>query len=136
MTLVSRSRRFRYCLYEAAIALTDLDYIVFYEKADSQIRPSAGDLPSATPREDSGRFLTAMPIWIKEKLYLKDTLKNCLATLAGCKSGRCPPPVHRAPPIACGLGIFPEPFEHDAVLCMDGVGEWGHPPSGRAAAIV
>jgi carbamoyltransferase len=114
----------RYCLSEAAIALTDLDYIVFYDKPILKFDRLLETYLSYAPRGFRS-FLTAMPIWIKEKLYLKDALKNCLATLAGCKRRALPPLLftehHQS---HAASAFFPSPFENAAVLCMDGVGEW------------
>jgi carbamoyltransferase len=70
-------------------------------------------------------LITAMVIWLKEKLYLKTLLKKELATIAACKNSQLPPLLftehHQA---HSASAFFPSPFEHAAVLCLDGVGEW------------
>jgi carbamoyltransferase len=114
----------RYCLSEAQIDLADLDYIVFYDKPILKFDRLLETYLSYAPRGFRS-FLTAMPIWIKEKLYLKDTLKNNLATLGGCRKQSMPPLLftehHQS---HAASAFYPSPFEHAAVLCMDGVGEW------------
>jgi carbamoyltransferase len=66
-----------------------------------------------------------MPIWLKEKLYLKTTLKRELAGLGECKIAELPPLLfsehHQS---HAASAFFPSPFERAAVLCLDGVGEW------------
>jgi carbamoyltransferase len=70
-------------------------------------------------------FLAAMPVWMKEKLYLKATLKKEFARLAGCKESALPPLLfaehHQS---HAASAFYPSPYERAAVLCLDGVGEW------------
>jgi len=113
-----------YCLSEAAIDLTDLDYIVFYDKPILKFDRLLETYLSYAPRGFRS-FLAAMPTWMSEKLYLKDSLRKNLATLGGCKWRAVPPLLftehHHS---HAASAFFPSPFEHAAVLCMDGVGEW------------
>jgi carbamoyltransferase len=66
-----------------------------------------------------------MPVWLKEKLYLKSVLKKELAALGTCSKKSLPPLLfsghHQS---HAASAFFPSPFERAAVLCMDGVGEW------------
>ncbi len=70
-------------------------------------------------------FLIAMPIWLKEKLYLKSTLKQELAKLGDCDKEDLPRLLftehHQS---HAASAFYPSPFESAAVLCLDGVGEW------------
>jgi carbamoyltransferase len=72
-----------------------------------------------------GSFLTAMPVWLKEKLNLRSALKRELASLDGGKLNDLPPLLftehHQA---HAASAFFASPFWHAAVLCLDGVGEW------------
>jgi carbamoyltransferase len=114
----------RYCLSEVGIDLTDLDYIVFYDKPILKFDRLLETYLSYAPRGFRS-FLAAMPTWISEKLYLKDSLRKSLATLGGCKWRALPPLLftehHHS---HAASAFFPSPFEQAAVLCMDGVGEW------------
>lgn len=114
----------RYCLSEAAMGLTDLDYIVFYDKPLLKFDRLLDTYLSYAPRGFRS-FLAAMPTWLKDKLYLKSMLKHSLAALAACKSRDLPSLLfaehHQS---HAASAFFPSPFEHAAVLCMDGVGEW------------
>jgi carbamoyltransferase len=66
-----------------------------------------------------------MPVWLKEKLFLKSTLKKELASLGGLKQKKLPPLMftehHQA---HAASAFFPSPYKEAAVLCLDGVGEW------------
>jgi len=114
----------RYCLQEAHCAVTDLKYIVFYDKPLVKFERLLETYLSFAPR---GRrsFVAAMPVWLKEKLFLKAMLCKEFAALAGVKKSALPPLLftehHEA---HAASAFFPSPFRTAAVLCMDGVGEW------------
>jgi carbamoyltransferase len=113
-----------YCLSEAGISLTDLDDIVFYDKPLLKFERLLETYLSYAPHGIRS-FIAAMPVWLKEKLYLKNTLKRELAALAGCKIGQLPKLLfaehHQS---HAASAFFASPFEKSAVLCLDGVGEW------------
>ncbi|MEL7451497.1 MAG: carbamoyltransferase, partial [Pseudomonadota bacterium] len=113
-----------WCLDEAGVALTDVQRVVFYDKPLVKFERLLETYLSYAPR-GLRSFLAAMPIWLKEKLFLKITLRNALADLGQCKVQELP--------ALCFAGhhqshaasaFFPSPFESAAVLCLDGVGEW------------
>lgn len=114
----------RYCLQAGQCAITDLHYIVFYDKPLVKFERLLETYLAFAPR---GRrsFVAALPVWLKEKLFLKSTLRQELAALAGVKASALPPILftehHEA---HAASAFFPSPFRTAAVLCMDGVGEW------------
>jgi carbamoyltransferase len=113
-----------YTLKEAKISLGQLDYIVFYEKPlltfDRLLETYLAYAPQGLQS-----FISAMSVWLQEKLYLKTVLKKALAELGNCKPKQLPPLLfgehHQS---HAASAFFPSPFEKAAVLCMDGVGEW------------
>jgi carbamoyltransferase len=113
-----------YTLKEAKISLGQLDYIVFYEKPlltfDRLLETYLAYAPQGLQS-----FISAMSVWLQEKLYLKTVLKKALAELGNCKPKQLPPLLfgehHQS---HAASAFFPSPFEKSAVLCMDGVGEW------------
>ena len=113
-----------YCLKEANIELLDLDQIVFYDKPLVKFERLLETYLSYAPKGFRS-FLMAMPIWLKEKLYLKTLLKKELATLGQCKASYIPKLMftehHQA---HAASAFFPSPFDRAAVMCLDGVGEW------------
>jgi len=114
----------RYCLLEAGLALADVDYVVFYDKPLIKFERLVETYLAYAPR-GLRSFLAAMPIWLKEKLFLKELLRKELAALGGTDGGDVPRLLftrhHQA---HAASAFFPSPFERAAVLCMDGVGEW------------
>ena len=113
-----------YCLAEGKVALQEIDYVVFYDKPLLKFDRLLETYLAYAPRGFKS-FAMAMPIWLKEKLYLKKLLRDELATIAGCKVKELPRLMftehHQA---HAASAFFPSPFERAAVLCMDGVGEW------------
>ena len=113
-----------YALKEAKISLGQLDYIVFYEKPlltfDRLLETYLAYAPQGLQS-----FISAMSVWLQEKLYLKTVVKKALAELGNCKPKQLPPLLfgehHQS---HAASAFFPSPFEKAAVLCMDGVGEW------------
>src|SRR4030095_66813 len=103
---------------------TALKYIVFYDKPLVKFERLLETYLSFAPR---GRrsFIAALPVWLKDKLFLKSMLCKELAALAGVKKSALPPLLftehHEA---HAASAFFPSPFQTAAVLCMDGVGEW------------
>jgi len=114
----------RYCLAAANINILDLDAVVFYDKPLLKFERLLETYLAFAPRGFRS-FAKAMPIWLKEKLYLKVMLRKELAAIAGCKVKQLPPLLftehHQA---HAASAFFPSPFEEAAVLCIDGVGEW------------
>jgi carbamoyltransferase len=67
----------------------------------------------------------AIPVWLKEKLFLKVTLKRELASLSGLEQTALPPLLfHEHHGSHAASAFFASPFKKAAVLCLDGVGEW------------
>lgn len=114
----------RYCLDEAGVELADVNYVVFYDKPLVKFERLLETYLGFAPRGFRS-FLAAMPVWLKDKLYLKQTLRRELAELGGIKPAEVPPlrfTEHHQSHAASAF--FPSPFERAAVLCLDGVGEW------------
>jgi len=113
-----------WCLDAAGITLSDIDQIVFYDKPLIKFERLLETYIASAPKGFSS-FLSAMPVWLKEKLYLKSVLKKELAALGTCSKKALPPLLftghHQS---HAASAFFPSPFERAAVLCMDGVGEW------------
>ncbi|ODG97217.1 hypothetical protein A4S05_14835 [Nostoc sp. KVJ20] len=113
-----------YCLKQAGIGLSQVDQIVFYDKPLVKFERLLETYLAYAPK-GLRSFIAAMPVWLKEKLYLKSLLKKELATLGDCKKTQLPQLLftehHQA---HAASAFFPSPFERAAVLCLDGVGEW------------
>jgi carbamoyltransferase len=115
----------RYCLREAGLALTDLHSVVFYDKPLLKFERLLETYLAYAPRGFRS-FVAAMPVWLKEKLLLKNLLYKELGRVAGETKKSALPPIlfsehHEA---HAASAFYPSPFASAAVLCMDGVGEW------------
>ena len=114
----------QYCLAEAGIALQDLDHVVFYDKPLVKFERLLETYLSYAPNGIRS-FVAAMPIWLKEKLFLKITLKKEFAALGICEPADVPLIMftehHQS---HAASAFYFSPFERAAVLCLDGVGEW------------
>jgi len=114
----------RYCLSEQNLSLSDIDHIVFYDKPLLKFERLLETYIAFAPRGYRS-FTAAMPVWIKEKLFLKTTLKRELAELGGLQLSQLPKLLFTEHHQAHAAGaFFPSPFQKAAVLCLDGVGEW------------
>jgi carbamoyltransferase len=114
----------RYCLAEAGLRLSDLSYVAFYDKPLVKFERLIKTYMAFAPRGIHS-FALAMPVWLKEKLYLKNLLETELMNLSGTQRTAIPPLLfgeHHESHAASSF--FPSPFESAVVLCADGVGEW------------
>ena len=99
-----------YCLREAGVRLAEIDNVVFYDKPwikfERMLETYLGFAPKGLKS-----FLTAMPVWLKEKLNLKSLGAQARTRVARRRQAqrRSAVALHRASPGACGLGVFPEP---------------------------
>ena len=113
-----------YCLAEAGISLSDVDHVIFYDKPLVKFERLLETYLAYAPRGFRS-FLAAMPIWLKDKLFLKTTLKRELAALGELKEKELPQLLfsehHEA---HAASAFYPSPYDKAAVLCLDGVGEW------------
>ena len=114
----------RYCMEEARLPWSGLDYVVFYDKPLLKFDRLLETYLAYAPRGFRS-FAKAMPVWLKEKLYLKRQLRRELSDLADGGVRDLPPLMFAAHHQAhAASAFFPSPFERAGVLCMDGVGEW------------
>ncbi|HBG05735.1 MAG: hypothetical protein A2075_06100 [Geobacteraceae bacterium GWC2_58_44] len=113
----------RYCLDHAGITLAQVEAVVFYDKPFLKFERLLETYYAFAPMGLSS-FLSAIPVWIKEKLMLRTLLLEELSASCGVeKSGiKLLFPEHHLSHAASAF--FPSPFEDAAVITVDGVGEW------------
>ena len=119
-----------YCLKEGGLTLADVDHVAFYDKPFLKFERLLETYLAFAPSGFKS-FRTAMPVWMKEKLFQKRLLRQELEKVAGATF----PEVkikdlekkllfaehHQS---HAASAFFPSPFEEAAVLTIDGVGEW------------
>ena len=110
----------RFVLDQAGITLDDVTAVAFYDKPYIKFERLLETYHAFAPKGLKS-FNSAIPVWIKEKLFMKDMLREELAKLGG----RIPKlyfPEHHLSHAASAF--YPSPFEDAAILTLDGVGEW------------
>ncbi|HEV2804028.1 MAG TPA: carbamoyltransferase, partial [Chthoniobacterales bacterium] len=113
-----------YCLREAGLgAAADLDLVAFYEKPFLKFDRLLSTYLACAPR-GLPSFLKALPVWVKDKIWLKANLRGQLRY-----DGPIIFPEHHESHAASAF--FPSPFERAAILTIDGVGEWTTTSIGR-----
>jgi carbamoyltransferase len=117
----------RYALREAGLDYKDLAAVSFYDKPFLKFERLLETYHAFAP---SGflSFLSAMPVWIKEKLFMRRLLGEHLAELG---DGNVPVyyPEHHLSHAASAF--YPSPFAEAAIVTVDGVGEWATTTIGR-----
>jgi len=110
------SNAINFCLNEANIKSNELDFIAFYDKPLLKFNRLLETYLSF-PGKGLSSFVMAMPLWLKQKLWIPDLIKNELKF-----NGTIIFPEHHESHAASAF--FPSPFERAAFLTIDGVGEW------------
>lgn len=115
----------QYCLTEGGIGMKEVRYVVFYDKPLIKFERLMETYVGFAPKGIQS-FLAAMPVWLKEKLLLRNLLqKEILACSEGLSKSELPEFLfgeHHESHAASAF--YASPYHKAAVLCMDGVGEW------------
>ncbi len=113
----------KYCLHAEAINIAELDAIVFYDKPLLKFERLLETYYGFAPKGVAS-FVTAIPVWIKEKLFLKRIIHEELAKIDGYEKRKTKLlfPEHHLSHAASAF--FPSSFDEAAILTIDGVGEW------------
>jgi carbamoyltransferase len=110
-----------FCLARAAVRLSHIDHVVFYEKPLPKFERLLETYLAYAPAGFNS-FRTAIPVWIKQKLLQKNYLAKRLRHIDPAWCENLLFTEHHQSHAASAF--FPSPFEKAAVLTMDGVGEW------------
>ena len=109
-----------YVLQEAGVELADLSAVAFYDKPYLKFERLLETYHAFAPKGLKS-FLSAMPVWIKEKLFMKKMLRDELAHFGKAKVPLLFPEHHLS---HAASAFYPSPYEEAAILTLDGVGEW------------
>lgn len=113
----------KFCLETAGIEIDDLSAIVFYDKPLLKFERLLETYLSFAPKGVKS-FIVAMPVWLKEKMFLKKLIYDELQNVGDYtkKEINLLFPEHHLSHAASAF--YPSPFEEAAILTIDGVGEW------------
>ena len=107
-----------YCLREGGVEPEALDYIAFYDKPLTKFDRLLETYLAYAP-EGFKSFRLAMPLWLKDKLHMRRTLRQ---RFNAARNARLVFTDHHESHAASAF--FPSPFDRAAILTIDGVGEW------------
>jgi carbamoyltransferase len=113
----------KYCLEYGGTTLNELDAIVFYDKPLLKFERLLETYYTFAPK-GLRSFITAIPVWIKEKMFLKRLINEELEKIGYDKKKpvKILFPEHHLSHAASAF--YPSPYEKAAILTIDGVGEW------------
>lgn len=110
------SNAVNYCLEYAKIKPVEIDYVAFYDKPFLKFERLLETYLAYAPRGINS-FIKSMPLWIKQKLWIKELIRDELDY-----QGKILFPEHHESHAASAF--YASPFERAAFLTLDGVGEW------------
>lgn len=105
-----------YCLNAGSLQIDNIDYVVFYDKPVLKFERLLETYLTTAP-QGFRSYAKALPLWLKHKLWIPETIKNELEY-----SGEILFTEHHQS--HAGSAFYPSPFENAAILTIDGVGEW------------
>ncbi|MDJ0866400.1 MAG: carbamoyltransferase [Myxococcota bacterium] len=111
----------RYCLAEAGLDRGRVDAVAFYDKPILKFHRILETSFAVAPR-GLAPFLKAVPVWLREKLWIDPEIQESLARCGIDESYQSYYPEHHESHAASAF--YPSPFREAAVLTVDGVGEW------------
>ncbi len=113
----------KFCLEYGGLSLDKIDAIVFYDKPLLKFERLLETYYAFAPKGIRS-FITSIPIWIKEKMFLKRLIHEELIKIGSYDKKRVKLlfPEHHLSHAASAF--YPSTFSEAAILTIDGVGEW------------
>lgn len=105
-----------YCLKSQGLEIKDINYVVFYDKPLLKFERILNTYLTTAP-QGFVSYAKSLPLWLKHKLWIPDTIKNEL----GYEGEILFTEHHQS---HAGSAFYPSPFQEAAILTIDGVGEW------------
>lgn len=105
------------------LSLSEIDAIVFYDKPFLKFERLLETYYTFAPR-GFGQFISAMPVWLKEKFFLKELIYKELGKIEKVDRKRIKLIFSEHHLSHAASAFYPSPFEESAILTIDGVGEW------------
>lgn len=114
----------KYCLEETGLKIEELDAVVFYDKPILKFERLLSTFYEVAPK-GLFPFLKSIPIWLKQKLFLRKLIFDNLKEIEPSLSKRDLNLLFTEHHISHAASAFyPSNFKESAILTIDGVGEW------------
>lgn len=113
----------KYCLEESGLTIDELDAIIFYDKPLLKFERLLQTYYAFAPK-GLFSFLRAIPLWLKEKLFLKKLIRDGLKEIEKYDNKKLKILFSEHHLSHAASAFFPSPYSKAAVLTIDGVGEW------------
>ncbi|MBN1823542.1 MAG: carbamoyltransferase [Endomicrobiales bacterium] len=112
-----------FCLSRAGGSFDNIDAVVFYDKPWLKFERLLQTYYIFAPR-GLRSFIASMPVWIKEKIFLKEVIYDELSKMKGFDRDRVKLLFSEHHLSHAASAFYPSPFGESAILTVDGVGEW------------
>lgn len=113
----------KYCLDEGGCSISELDAIVFYDKPLLKFERLLETYYAFAPR-GLRSFLKAIPVWVKQKLFIKKLIWEGLEQIENFDRRKLTLQFTEHHFSHAASAFYPSPFEEAAILTIDGAGEW------------
>lgn len=113
----------KYCLNHSNITINQLDAVVYYEKPLLKFERLIETYYAYAPKGVIS-FATAIPSWLKEKLFVKNTIRKGLSECGEYNKKKLNLLFAEHHQSHAASAFYPSEFENSAILTIDGVGEW------------
>ena len=122
----------RYCMEFAGATLDELDAVVFYDKPLLKLERLLESYHTGAPA-GLGSFLTAMPVWMKQKMMLRKVIRDELYGWQSFDKKSLPLLFCEHHLSHAASAFYVSPYEEAAILTIDGVGEWATTVIGKGS---
>lgn len=113
----------KYCLNEAGLSLSDINAVVYYEKPFLKFERLLESYYHFAPQGIIS-FVKSIPVWVKEKLFIKDELHSQLKKIDKYDKQKLKLYFSEHHLSHAASAYFPSGYDSAAILTLDGMGEW------------
>lgn len=112
-----------FCLHQSGLSLSELDAVVFYDKPLLKFERLLETYYAFAPRGFRS-FFAAIPVWVKEKIFLKKLIRDELSKIDAAADRKIKLLFTDHHLAHAASAFYPSPYASSAILTIDGVGEW------------
>jgi carbamoyltransferase len=113
----------KFCLEYCGVSINDLAGVVFYDKPFLKFERLIETYLTYAPKGFVS-FLSSMPLWIRQKIFLKSLLYKSLKEIQPFDKRKLLILFTEHHLSHAASAFYPSSFEEAAILTIDGIGEW------------